>query len=67
MISIMRKSGITMGGTNHDSEVPELVVLGKGLKVPSSSSRRAIATPWSSVWGSFPDLLIPANGMHDLP
>jgi hypothetical protein len=54
MISAAKNAGTTIGGTNHDAEVPELsslVVLGKGLEAPPSSSQRAMAAAWWSVWG----------------
>jgi hypothetical protein len=46
MISAAKNAGTTIGGTNHDAEVSELssvVLLGKDLEVPPSSSRRALA------------------------
>ena len=47
MISSAKKAGTTMGGTNHDADVPELVVPGKGSKASAPSSRRAVAAAWS--------------------
>jgi hypothetical protein len=57
MISAVRKVGTTIGGTNHEVEVPEavlgvaaeavLVLLsGVGLEAPPSSSQRAMAVAW---------------------
>ena len=57
MISAAKNAGTTIGGTNHDAEVPELssvVLLGKDLEVPPSSSRRALA----SRGGLFGDFLL---------
>jgi hypothetical protein len=54
MISDAKKAGTTIGGTNHDVEVPELlslVLLGKDLEAPRWSSERAMAPAWWSVWG----------------
>jgi hypothetical protein len=55
MISAAKKAGTTIGGTNHDAEVPGLLslVLGKDLEAPPSSSQRAIeeASRLASVCG----------------
>jgi hypothetical protein len=57
MISAAKKAGTTIGETNHDAEVPKLLSLvlpGKDVKAPPSSSQRAIETAsWlASIWGS---------------
>src|SRR6266849_3622581 len=66
MISAAKKAGTTIGGTNHDARVPELlslILLGKDLEAPPSSSQRAMAAAWSfaSVWGSSLDWVMPFN------
>jgi hypothetical protein len=53
MISAAKKAGTTIGGTNHDAEVPTLsshVVPGKDLEAPPLSSRRAMVATGSPVW-----------------
>jgi hypothetical protein len=57
MISAANKVGTTIGGTNHEAEVPKLLWLvlpGKDLEAPPSSSQRAIemASWLASIWGS---------------
>jgi hypothetical protein len=64
MISTVKKAGTTIGGTNHDAEVPvlsSLALLGKDLEAPPSSSQRAVAAArWlKSALGSSLDWVMP--------